>query len=187
IPPKNSSPYSITAAFSFSISCASTVTCLHFLPFFPADDDDANASQALSSKRRKISEPIVVEDVEENPKVIHIVDSDKKEELDWLTPPPKVSTDIQKMIQEDPTIMNLRLKKQELVSFAQSAEDVLRAVEESAKRELGNSIQSSLKTVADQSSKPFGKRVKIVISIQDKNGLKQFRMYMIKLSLTYRA
>ncbi|KAF5450947.1 hypothetical protein F2P56_031256, partial [Juglans regia] len=178
IPPKNSSPYSITAAFSFSISCASTVTCLHFLPFFPADDDDANASQALSSKRRKISEPIVVEDVEENPKVIHIVDSDKKEELDWLTPPPKVSTDIQKMIQEDPTIMNLRLKKQELVSFAQSAEDVLRAVEESAKRELGNSIQSSLKTVADQSSKPFGKRVKIVISIQDKNGLKQFRMYM---------
>ncbi|KAG6655821.1 uncharacterized protein LOC122308932 [Carya illinoinensis] len=142
------------------------------------DDDDANASPAFSSKRRKISEPIVVEDVEENPKVIQIVDCDEKKELDWLTPPPKVSTDIQKMIQEDPTIMNLRLKKQELVLFAQSAEDVLRAMEESAKRELGNSIQSTMETVADQPSKPFGERVKIVISIQDKNGLKQFRMYM---------
>lgn len=65
--------------------------------------------------------------------------------------------------------------------FAQSAEDVLRAMEESAKRELGNSIQSSLETVADQPSKPFGERVKIVISIQDKNGLKQFRMYMVYL------
>lgn len=67
------------------------------------------------------------------------------------------------------------------MSFAHSAEDALRAVEDSAKRKHGNSIQSSLETVADQPSKLSSKRVKIVISIQDKNGLKQFRMYMVYL------
>ncbi|XP_041013599.1 uncharacterized protein LOC121256880 [Juglans microcarpa x Juglans regia] len=142
------------------------------------DDDDADASPAFFPKRRKISEPVVVEDVEENAKVIQIGNGDKKDDLDWLAPPPKVTRDIQKIVGEDSTITKLRLKKQELVSFAQSAEDLLRAVEESAKRELGNSRQSSLEAVSDQPSKPSCERVKIVISIQDKDGLKQFRIYM---------
>lgn len=67
------------------------------------------------------------------------------------------------------------------MSFAQSAEDVLRAVEESAKRELGNSMKSSLEAVDEQSSKRSCERAKIVISVQDKNGLKHFRMYMVYL------
>ncbi|XP_059452055.1 uncharacterized protein LOC132182732 isoform X2 [Corylus avellana] len=74
--------------------------------------------------------------------------------------------------------LNLLLRKQELVTFAKSAEDVLRAVEESAKREIGSSMQSSLEAVTDQPSKPPCERVKIVISVQDKDGHKQFRMYM---------
>jgi hypothetical protein len=77
--------------------------------------------------------------------------------------------------------LSYRLRKQELVTFAQSAEDVLRAVEESAKRELGSSMQSSLEAVTDQPSKPPRERVKIVISVQDKDGLKHFRMYMVYL------
>ncbi|KAG2700834.1 hypothetical protein I3760_06G016000 [Carya illinoinensis] len=134
------------------------------------DDDDADASPTFFPKRRKISEPVVVEDVEENAKVLQIGDSDKKDDLDWLAPPPKVSRDIQKIVGEDSTITKLRLKKQELVSFAQSAEDLL--------RELRNSRQSSLEPVSDEPSKPSCERVKIVISIQDKDGLKQFRIYM---------
>lgn len=82
-------------------------------------------------------------------------------------------------------ILAYRLRKQELVTFAQSAEDVLRAVEESAKRELVSSMQSSLEAVTDQPSKPPCERLKIVISVQDKDGLKQFRMYMVYLLLGF--
>ena len=74
-----------------------------------------------------------------------------------------------------------RLKKKELELFAQSAEDVLRAVEESVKLQLGSSMQPSLEAVADQPSKPTCERVKIVISIQDKDGTKQFRIYTVYL------
>ena len=73
------------------------------------------------------------------------------------------------------------MKKKELESFAQSAEDVLRAVEESVKLQFGSSMQSSLEAVADQPSKPTCERVKIVISIQDKDGTKQFRIYTVYL------
>ncbi|XP_062145305.1 uncharacterized protein LOC133852553 [Alnus glutinosa] len=143
------------------------------------DEDDVDSSQAFSSnKRRKISEPVVVEDAEENTKVIQILDCEENKELDWLALPPKVSGDVQKLLGENSTIKELRLRKQELVTFAQSAEDVLRAVEESAKRELGSSMHSSLEAVTDQPSKPPCERVKIVISVQDKDGLKHFRMYM---------
>jgi hypothetical protein len=78
-------------------------------------------------------------------------------------------------------ILAYRLRKQELVTFAQSAEDVLRAVEESAKRKIGSSTQSSVEAVTDLPSKPPCERVKIVISVQDKDGHKQFRMYMVYL------
>jgi hypothetical protein len=54
-------------------------------------------------------------------------------------------------------------------------------VEEAARRELGSSMQSSLEAVAGQPAKPSCERVKIVISIQDKDGLKQFRIYMVYL------
>ena len=65
------------------------------------------------------------------------------------------------------------------MSFAQSAEDVLRDLEESAKRGIGKSLQSSLSAVADEPSKPHTERAKIVISVQDKDGLKQIRIYTV--------
>lgn len=40
--------------------------------------------------------------------MIQIVDCEEKEELDWLAPPPKVSTNAQKMLGEDSTIKKLR-------------------------------------------------------------------------------
>lgn len=79
-----------------------------------------------------------------------------------------------------------RLKKQELTSLAKSAEVVLRTMEESVKRELCCSPQASLQAVTGQPSKSSCGRAKIVISIQDKDGPKQFRVYkvfMVELSV----
>lgn len=75
-----------------------------------------------------------------------------------------------------------RLKKKELATFAQSAKDELRDVEESVKRDLSASLHSLQDSVADilsKPSKPSTDRVKMVISIQDKDGTKQFRVYAV--------
>lgn len=86
-------------------------------------------------------------------------------------------------------VRSCRLKKQELALFAQSAENVVRAVEESVKRDFSSSLEaeesakrelsSSLDAVAEQTSKPQCQRNKIVVSIQDKDGAKQFRVYVV--------
>ncbi|KAJ7954153.1 Small ubiquitin-related modifier like [Quillaja saponaria] len=134
------------------------------------DDDDNDLSPDLSTKRRKVSNSIV-EKVEANGKVVHIVDCEEKEGEDWLPPPPEVACDAQKMIGENSTLKELRKKKQELISLAQSAKNMSQAVE-------GTTLQSSLEAASEKMSKPASQRVKIVISVQDKDGLKQFRMFM---------
>jgi len=72
-----------------------------------------------------------------------------------------------------------RIKKQELASLAQPTEDMLKAVMESAKRELRKSAQSAV--VLDVEPPPKPARQKILISIQDKAGQKPFCMYMVSL------
>lgn len=80
-----------------------------------------------------------------------------------------------------------RLKKQELLSCAQSAEHAMRTFEESGKRDLSASLQFSLDSVAEPQSKlasnPPCERAKIIISIQDKDGPKNFRVYMVYTSV----
>ena len=68
-----------------------------------------------------------------------------------------------------------RLKKQELASFAKSADELLRSVEQTTNIDFNTSPQSTIESVVDQSTKPLCERAKIVISIQEKEGLKQFR------------
>ncbi|XP_027156283.1 uncharacterized protein LOC113757076 [Coffea eugenioides] len=80
------------------------------------------------------------------------------------------------------------LKKQELASLTQSAKDALKAVEESVRREfaaaksmnshLNASSQSPTRGVAEQPSDACQNRAKIVITIQDKDGPKQFRVFV---------
>lgn len=65
------------------------------------------------------------------------------------------------------------------MSFAKSADDVIRAAEESVKRKLGSSMPASPEVEAEKVFKPTIERAKVVISIQDKNGLKQFRVYTV--------
>ena len=71
-----------------------------------------------------------------------------------------------------------RLKKQELASFAESARDLLKSVEESAKVEVLDTLESPVEAVSEKSQKP-PERAKILISVQDKDGTKQIRMYMV--------
>ncbi|KAL6969899.1 hypothetical protein U1Q18_029613 [Sarracenia purpurea var. burkii] len=141
------------------------------------DDDcsDFSPSLAVSPKRWKLSDT-AVEKVDKNAKSIDVIDCEDKEEDDWLPPPPKVSSDPRKFV-EDSTIKELRLKRQELASFAKAAEEVLRSVEKSAKSDFNSSLQPTVESAADQPSRPPCERAKIVISIQDKEELKQFRVY----------
>ncbi|KAL6007360.1 hypothetical protein ACLOJK_032857 [Asimina triloba] len=149
-------------------------------------DDCSVSSPYLSAKRKRVSNPSVME---RNAEDCEVVIMDEVE--DWLPPPPnKPVGTAGAELEKDPTIQELRLKKQELASFSQSAEDIVRAVEAAVKRELGCSGKSSVETEANLStkssletevnhpSKESDKRAKIVISIQDKDGVKQFRVFM---------
>lgn len=150
------------------------------LNFVCIDDDFSDSSPASSPKRRKTSGP--AEESKRN--VVDVIDCEKKDEEDWLPPPPQVSGHSKKLVEEDSTIKEWRLKKQELLLFAQSAKDLLKDVEESAKREL-RAIEGSAKrelngafgAVAKSQKAASSERPKIVITVQDKDGEKQFRIF----------
>ncbi|WOK99923.1 hypothetical protein Cni_G08635 [Canna indica] len=98
------------------------------------------------------------------------LDPKRKKDEDWLPPPPPRIPNSGLRLQEDKTLQELRLYKQELAAFAQSAQDALQQVVEGAKQEhnnSGNAVEETIKQV---------QRQKIVISIQDKEGQKQFRL-----------
>lgn len=98
------------------------------------------------------------------------------DEEDWLASPPPNVANIRPGLEEDSTIRELRLKKQELASLAQSAEDILRSVAASTKRDQSYSEKFDMESGGQLPSKKVDRK-KIVISIQDKDGQKQFRMY----------
>ncbi|GKU90258.1 hypothetical protein SLEP1_g4267 [Rubroshorea leprosula] len=136
--------------------------------FVSIDDDDSDTSPDPSPKRKKVPDA-AVKKVDEEVEVIKVVDHEE----DWLPPPPppppKVSAGVQNKHGEDSTIKELRRKKEELVSlvsFAQSAKDLFQEVEKRPEAET------------EQLSNPHCERAKIVISIQDKDGIKQFRIYV---------
>nr|XP_043607564.1 uncharacterized protein LOC122579447 isoform X2 [Erigeron canadensis] len=149
-----------------------TRSCLEIIPL-DDDDDDDDSTHLIPSKRRKSTDSVV----EKGGEVINIgVDEDKDDDLEWLEPPPKVAIDKTKIC-ENSVIKELRKKRQELMSFTESAKDVLQAVEESVKRDLETSSLAP-ETNTEKPSKAAAERPKIVISIQDKDGVKQFRVYM---------
>lgn len=132
--------------------------------FISIADEDSDDSPAPSPKRKKISESNVKK-VDEEIEVIKVVDC---EEEDWLPSPPKVFTRAKDKLAEDSTIKELRKKKEELaslVSFAKSAKDLFVEEEKAPVVEAVRQKNSSCE------------RAKLVISIQDKDGQKQFRVY----------
>ncbi|XP_026382474.1 uncharacterized protein LOC113277640 [Papaver somniferum] len=141
--------------------------------FISLDDDGSDCEHVfkLSPKRRK--KLVSDESDEKKVEVKNVIDLDDNED-DWLLPPPPVVSKSKAEL-ENSTIKQLRLKKQELVSFALSAGEVLEAVEDSAKKELSSS-GTDAKT--EQPPKVRDERAKIIISIQDKDGAKQFKVYV---------
>ncbi|EPS60546.1 hypothetical protein M569_14257, partial [Genlisea aurea] len=86
---------------------------------------------------RKVKNTGIESSKKARPKDVTAIDCDGKEddEEDWLPPPPKITSIYRKICEEDETLKALRLKKQELASFAQSVEDMLKSVEESVKND----------------------------------------------------
>ncbi|XP_019454770.1 PREDICTED: uncharacterized protein LOC109355934 [Lupinus angustifolius] len=147
-------------------------------PFNAASFDDDDDDDGVYAHRKKVSQHVVKKGktgVKEVP-VVEIEDNDDDDD-DWLPSPPKVSCDTERLIEEDSTLKKLRLKKQELVSFTQSAKNFIEIIEESAKREFSDSLQTSMNDVSDNTTKP-PERPKILISVQDKDDVKQFRIFM---------
>ncbi|KAJ6431789.1 hypothetical protein OIU84_019130 [Salix udensis] len=130
------------------------------------DDNDCHVKTPVPSpKKRKISKH-TVEIVGGDREVSQVTNDDE----DWLLPPPKDSSESPKQIDEDSTIKELRLRKQELKAFT-SKECLFQPKRES------DSVQVALESGAEEPSKPHHERAKIVISIQDKDEVKQFRVY----------
>ncbi|KAK6146837.1 hypothetical protein DH2020_020706 [Rehmannia glutinosa] len=145
-------------------------------------DDSLDESPVFIPKRRKTSDA-EAEEKKQDVKVkdVTVINCDDKEddEEDWLPPPPKNLDNSSKILEEDSTLKALRLKRQELASFAESAEEMVRAVEESVRKNLNAALQSSPpKSAVKPPLEPPHERSKLVISIQDKDGLKQFRVYV---------
>lgn len=146
--------------------------------FVSIDDDRSDSEEPVPISPKRLKKAKQASNRCDVVDTVICCDVDKDEE-DWLPPPPKTINGERKIEQEDSTIKALRLKKQELASFALSAEHVLREVEEATRKRLTSSMDSSLESEdAVEVSKPPDDRKKIVISIQGKEGLTKYRMYM---------
>lgn len=144
-------------------------------PQFILVDDDEDDDALFLSKRKKTS-PTVEKVQEGGGKVINIDDREDNDDVEWLVPPPKVPVDKTK-VRENSVIKELREKKEELLSFTKSSNDIFQHVEESVKRDLNTSMKSASEGPMEKPSKPAAERPKIVISIQDKDGQQPYRVY----------
>ncbi|KAL0372658.1 UNVERIFIED_CONTAM: Amino-acid permease BAT1 [Sesamum calycinum] len=176
----------ISVLFSLPVAYPITKETLNYTPVAVGGLLILTVSSWILSARhwfrgKKERADVNLKDVKDgNLKDVTVIVCDDKEddEEDWLPPPPKNVNNCSKILEEDSTLKALRLKRAELASLAQSAEEVVRAVEESVRKDLSASLQSSPKSVTKEPSEPPPEREKLVISIQDKDGLKQFRVYM---------
>jgi len=97
--------------------------------------------------------------------------------VDWLLPPPPKAA-FKPSAEEDSALRELRLKRQELAKWAESAHDILQDLDATARTEVVSKEQPEQIIIDDESIPQVEKaREKIVISIQDKNGQQQFRVF----------
>lgn len=93
---------------------------------------------------------------------------------DWLPPPPKAAkTFLGSKINEDPTLREIRQKREELMQLTASSEAALRKLEEDTRAHL-----EPTPALAQQQVSTAGKREKVLICIQNKDGIcKTFRVF----------
>ncbi|CAO2203964.1 unnamed protein product [Urochloa humidicola] len=144
---------------------------------FRFDDSDLDKADIFKhcSKRPRVDAATAEEDKpDEKAATAKVVDVDEE---DWLPPPPPKAA-FKPSAEEDSALRELRLKKQELAKFAESAHNILQEFDATAKKEVGSKGPPE-QIILDEESEPEAEkaRKKIVISIQDKDGQQQFRVY----------
>ncbi|XP_021727085.1 uncharacterized protein LOC110694211 [Chenopodium quinoa] len=140
------------------------------------DDSDSDSEPSVLSKRRKISTngKNKEDNSSDKGKSVQVIDcDDEDEEKENLLPPPPKNVAAPPKDFEDPTYKKLRLKKQEYESFLQSTGHVIQAADEPF-TSLSHSVEEE---TAEEAPKPAADRTKIVISMQDKAGSKQYRIF----------
>ncbi|XP_021751038.1 uncharacterized protein LOC110716626 isoform X2 [Chenopodium quinoa] len=136
-----------------------------------------DSSPSVLPKRRKTStnDKNNEENNSDKGKSVQVINcEDEDEEKENLLPPPPKNVAPSKIF-EDSTIKQLRLKKQECASFLQSTGQALQAADEPFPS-LSHSVDEE---TAEEAPKPAAAadRTKIVISMQDKAGSKQYRIF----------
>ncbi|KAF0898575.1 hypothetical protein E2562_008162 [Oryza meyeriana var. granulata] len=155
---------------------------------FSFDDTDIEKSDIFvhCNKRRKVADGDGDAKADEGneadqkaaagPKVAAVVDLGEE---DWLpSPPPKPKSTVRAELENNSLMQELRLQKQAFAKFAESAEDFLEKLAQTAKQKVEARIppehidldKSPERQVEDA-------REKVVITVQDKAGQQQFRLY----------
>ncbi|KAH9306383.1 hypothetical protein KI387_010787 [Taxus chinensis] len=143
------------------------------------DDDDSDGEDVQIVEKHPCFRPHVTkrgrDEIVKESKLN--VDAKEAEEEDWLPPPPKSIKVVRISADGNSMLSELRLRREELVSLTtESTEDMLRKMEESSKKELQKAANSDLNTAGSEALKSSATRKKIVVSVQDDKGSKQFRI-----------
>lgn len=108
------------------------------------------------------------------------LDKEIEDDDDWLPPPPKAAkTFLGSKVNEDPTLREIRQKREELMQLTASSEAALRKLEEDrrAQNSASNKLEST-PALAHQQVSAAGKREKVLVCIQNKDGVcKTFRVF----------
>uniref|UniRef100_A0A0E0JKZ8 Rad60/SUMO-like domain-containing protein n=1 Tax=Oryza punctata TaxID=4537 RepID=A0A0E0JKZ8_ORYPU len=99
-------------------------------------------------------------------------------EEDWLPPPPppKAKSNVTDELEQSSVLKELRLQKQALAKFAESADDFLEKLAQTARQKVEARIPTEHIDL-DKSPEQQEAREKVVVTVQDKAGQHQFRLY----------
>ncbi|KAG8051408.1 hypothetical protein GUJ93_ZPchr0001g29242 [Zizania palustris] len=100
-------------------------------------------------------------------------------EEDWLPPPPSKSKDaVRAELEKNSILQELRLQKQVMAKFAESANDILEKLVETAKQKVDAHEPPEHIDLDKSPERQVEKsREKLIITIQEKDGQQQFRVY----------
>ncbi|XP_015693383.1 uncharacterized protein LOC102704385 [Oryza brachyantha] len=117
-----------------------------------------------------------VQNADTAPRAAAVVDLGEE---DWLPPPPpKTKCTVRPELEESSVLRELRLQKQAMAKFAESADDFLEKVVQTAKQKVQARIPTEHIDLDNSSERQVeNARQKVVITIQDKAGQQQFRIY----------
>lgn len=126
-------------------------------------DGDANADEKGDKGEQKAAKAAAVVDLGEE---------------DWLPPPPppKPKSTVTDESEQSSVLKELRLQKQAMAKFAESADDFLEKLAQTARQKVEARIPTEHIDL-DKSPERHEAREKVVVTVQDKAGHHQFRLY----------